>query len=284
LRVHVVQKGDTMWLIAKKYGISLESLIAANPQIPDPNRIDVGMKINIPGGVDTEPKSQMPIKKMEPPYIGPTCPPVKKEEHLHVKPTCPPVDKPEVGWPNHLKTITYIVKAGDTLFKIAQMFGISLEKIISANPQIEDPDKIDIGQKIFVPKEKEQGQYYCPMDEVKEHCPMQMPQEYHYYYQMPEEHHYHYMQPEEHNYFTMHCPTVECPTVECPTTQMPSMQMMMYYMPMPYYMPYYIPYYVPQYVPYKMPQYEMPQYDMPKSKCKSKSKCDHDWNLCHSSS
>ena len=273
MRVHVVQKGDTMWLIAKKYGISLESLIAANPQIPDPNRIDVGMRINIPGGVDMETNYKMPVKKMEPPYAGPTCPPVKKEEYPHMKPICPPVKKAESGWPKHLKTITYIVKAGDTLFKIAKTFGISLEKLISANPQIPDPDKIDVGQKIFVPKEKEQCQYYCPMDEVKEHCPMPMPQEQQYCpmpMPMPQEHHYYYQQPEEHNYMMLHCPGMQCPTP----------QMMMYYMPMPYYMPYYIPYYVPQYVPHSMPKYDTPKYDKPKSKCKS----DHDWNFCHSSS
>jgi morphogenetic protein associated with SpoVID len=48
LKVHVVQQGDTLWKISKQYGIPLESLIAANPQIPDPDKINVGMHVNVP--------------------------------------------------------------------------------------------------------------------------------------------------------------------------------------------------------------------------------------------
>jgi len=44
----MVKKGDTLFEIAKKYGVDLDALIAANPQIADPNVIDVGMKVKIP--------------------------------------------------------------------------------------------------------------------------------------------------------------------------------------------------------------------------------------------
>jgi len=44
----MVKKGDTLFEIAKKYGVDLDALIAANPQIADPNVIDVGMKVRIP--------------------------------------------------------------------------------------------------------------------------------------------------------------------------------------------------------------------------------------------
>jgi len=45
----------------------------------------------------------------------------------------------------------YRVKPGDTLYNIAQRFGISLDAIIRANPQIPDPDLIYPGQVICVP-------------------------------------------------------------------------------------------------------------------------------------
>ncbi|HHW40984.1 MAG TPA: SafA/ExsA family spore coat assembly protein [Syntrophomonadaceae bacterium] len=45
----------------------------------------------------------------------------------------------------------YRVKPGDTLYNIAQRFGISLDAIIRANPQIPDPNLIYPGQVICVP-------------------------------------------------------------------------------------------------------------------------------------
>ncbi len=48
MKIHIVKKGDTMYLIAKKYNIPLEDLIKANPEIADPDVIDVGMKVKIP--------------------------------------------------------------------------------------------------------------------------------------------------------------------------------------------------------------------------------------------
>lgn len=44
----------------------------------------------------------------------------------------------------------YIVKKGDTLYKIAEQFGTSVKRIVYANPGI-DPDIIHIGQRLRVP-------------------------------------------------------------------------------------------------------------------------------------
>ncbi|WP_443147058.1 CAP domain-containing protein [Paenibacillus sp. HWE-109] len=56
-----VSGNDTMWLISQKYGISLTSLIQANPQVANPNVIWSGMKLNIPGGPSTTPAPQTPV-------------------------------------------------------------------------------------------------------------------------------------------------------------------------------------------------------------------------------
>ncbi|HEY6570747.1 MAG TPA: LysM peptidoglycan-binding domain-containing protein [Candidatus Limnocylindrales bacterium] len=47
-QVHVVARGDTMLKIAKKYDVTVEQLLAANPKIKNPNRIQVGDEIKIP--------------------------------------------------------------------------------------------------------------------------------------------------------------------------------------------------------------------------------------------
>ncbi len=47
---HVVQRGDTLSAIAQQNGVSLSQLLAANPQINNPNLIYPGQHITIPGG------------------------------------------------------------------------------------------------------------------------------------------------------------------------------------------------------------------------------------------
>lgn len=45
----------------------------------------------------------------------------------------------------------YTVRAGDTLFLIARRFGVTLEQIRTANPQITNPDLLIRGQVICIP-------------------------------------------------------------------------------------------------------------------------------------
>lgn len=45
----------------------------------------------------------------------------------------------------------YTVRAGDTLAKIAARFGVSVAAILAANPQITNPDRIYVGQRITIP-------------------------------------------------------------------------------------------------------------------------------------
>ena len=56
-------------------------------------------------------------------------------------PTEPPAPTPQV----------YVVAKGDTMSKIAKKFGVTIEEILAANPQIKNPDKIGIGDEITIP-------------------------------------------------------------------------------------------------------------------------------------
>ena len=53
MKIHIVKQGDSLYSIAQKYGVSLEDVLKANPDISNPDAIDVGMKVKIP----TRPKS-----------------------------------------------------------------------------------------------------------------------------------------------------------------------------------------------------------------------------------
>lgn len=44
---HRVVKGDTLWALAKTYGLTLSELIALNPQIKNPNLIYVGDEVRV---------------------------------------------------------------------------------------------------------------------------------------------------------------------------------------------------------------------------------------------
>lgn len=44
---HRVVKGDTLWAISGTYGLSLEELVALNPQIKNPNLIRVGQEVRV---------------------------------------------------------------------------------------------------------------------------------------------------------------------------------------------------------------------------------------------
>lgn len=44
---HRVVKGDTLWGLAKKYGVDLKELVALNPQIKNPNLIYVGQEVRV---------------------------------------------------------------------------------------------------------------------------------------------------------------------------------------------------------------------------------------------
>ena len=62
-------------------------------------------------------------------------------------PTEPPAPTPQV----------YIVAKGDTMSKIAKKFGLTVEEILAANPQIKNADKIEIGDEITIPAPTPEG-------------------------------------------------------------------------------------------------------------------------------
>ena len=56
VKIHIVQKGDTLWKLAKKYGVDFEALKKLNSQLSNPDMIMPGMKLKIPStGKNTAP-------------------------------------------------------------------------------------------------------------------------------------------------------------------------------------------------------------------------------------
>ena len=96
---YVVKKGDSLWKIATSYGISVDELKKANNLTS--NNLDIGQLLFIPSE-----------------------------------------QKEETG-------IVYVVKAGDSLWKIANSYGISVSELKSANNLTSDV--LSIGQQLKIP-------------------------------------------------------------------------------------------------------------------------------------
>ena len=112
--IHTVRKGDTMWQIAKAHNISLEALIAANPQIADPNYILPGSIINIPCMWQPEP------------------PPEPEEQRPYI----------------------YIAAEGDNLANIAKNLLIPLAKMVYYNRIYAKTESLPAKTRIIIPSDE----------------------------------------------------------------------------------------------------------------------------------
>lgn len=117
---YTVQAGDTLWKIARKYSFSVAGIVAANSdRIKNPNTIHAGWQLKIP-------QSGAPI-------TGGT---------------------PDAVLPENKKSGRYIVRQGDTLWKIARKYGCSMAEIVSLNRElIRDPALIYSGWELKVPQD-----------------------------------------------------------------------------------------------------------------------------------
>jgi spore coat assembly protein SafA len=133
-RLYTIKPGDTLFLIAKRFNVSLASLRDCNPQIADPNVIYPGQVIVVPapGNTTADRLGPVPFDPCQNYRGGPP----------------PPAPLPAATCPDGQ---IYRVVCGDTMFKIAQQFGVSLDALVQANPQIDDPNLIYPGQEICVP-------------------------------------------------------------------------------------------------------------------------------------
>ncbi|TYP73837.1 LysM peptidoglycan-binding domain-containing protein [Paenibacillus methanolicus] len=48
MKIHIVKKGDSLYLIAKKYNVSLDEVVKLNPSITNPDVLEVGTKVKVP--------------------------------------------------------------------------------------------------------------------------------------------------------------------------------------------------------------------------------------------
>lgn len=115
---YVVVKGDSLWKIAKKNGVSVKALEEANPGV-DAARLKVGQKLVIPATATNAAGS----------------------------------DTGMTGSSSTGGEEIYIVKSGDTLSKIAKRYGTTAKAIESENGL--STTRIKVGEKLKIPAKAE---------------------------------------------------------------------------------------------------------------------------------
>lgn len=113
VKVYVVQAGDTLFDIAARFGVEVESIAQANG-LRDADSLALGQKLIIPSSSASTPAPG----------------------------TTPAAAQPQPR--------VYVVEPGDTLLGIAEKFGVTAEAISRANG-LPDPGALSPGQELIIP-------------------------------------------------------------------------------------------------------------------------------------
>ncbi len=129
---YVVDAGDTLSSIAARCGTSVSAVTGANPGVVDPLR--AGQTLTLPGSGSSGSSATSSIVSSDTSYNATTY-------------NATYTAAPAVTYSNG----TYIVQSGDTFSAIASRYGLSINQLWAANPQIWNINYVYAGQVIYIP-------------------------------------------------------------------------------------------------------------------------------------
>ncbi|MFO8060462.1 MAG: LysM peptidoglycan-binding domain-containing protein, partial [Bacillota bacterium] len=165
-QLYTVRPTDSMFSIARRFGITLSRMIAANPWIPDPSLIYPGEQLCVPVAVDPPAPPRCPGGILYAVRRGETLTSIARKFGVTVtalrraNPGIDP-DRLAIGQVLCIPGVAdelcpgrrlYTVRRSDSMFSIARAQGVSLNALIRANPQIPDPDLIYPGEQLCIPR------------------------------------------------------------------------------------------------------------------------------------
>ena len=116
--IHIIEKGDTLYSISKKYNTPVDSILKKN-NLSDPSKIKIGQKLIIPAASSA-----------------------KNDKKTNTK--------------TNSEELTHVIQKGDTLYALAKKFGVKFSDILKLN-SLSEKTPLKIGQILKIPKGKSQG-------------------------------------------------------------------------------------------------------------------------------
>ncbi|MFC5452881.1 LysM peptidoglycan-binding domain-containing protein [Paenibacillus aestuarii] len=148
MQIHVVQKGEDLWVLAKQYGVTVERMIAVNG-LEDPDHLVIGLALLIP--------------ESYPSYVvraGDTLGTIAGRYGIRVgaiaqangiregAPLMP-------GQQLVIPVLNHTVKAGESLWAIAHRYGVSMQAIMRANG-LTNANLLHTGQTLRIPEKQKE--------------------------------------------------------------------------------------------------------------------------------
>jgi LysM repeat protein/lysophospholipase L1-like esterase len=173
--LYPVSRGDTLWGLSRRFGVSLDTILSANGEV-DPVRLQVGQLVTIPGSGQSVASSEVmlfPVSAGDTLWAiarrfdvsvealaaaNPGIDPLRLREGQTLRvpsslaavatPASQPEQTPPVvsADPGRLHSVV----SGDTLWQLARHFGVSLDQLLEENAGI-DPVRLRVGQTVRLP-------------------------------------------------------------------------------------------------------------------------------------
>ncbi|MGG4316726.1 LysM peptidoglycan-binding domain-containing protein [Bacillus licheniformis] len=153
--IYVVQTGDTLSEIAQKFGVTVDNLVAWN-NIPDKNKISVGQVLTVKEGTTIYTVKSGDTLSGIASKFGTTTDALAELNEINDPNLIHPGQKLKVNGTEKASkvsaasgSVTYTIKAGDTLSEVAQLFGVSTNELAKRNG-ISNPNLIRVGQTLQI--------------------------------------------------------------------------------------------------------------------------------------
>ena len=138
---HEVLPKQTLYSLSRQYGVSVDELIANNPE--SKSGLTVGMLLKIPVKTPQVTKQTVKAPVPTPPVVTKPAPKVEKEEKAEA--------------PKR----THVVQRKETLYSISRQYDISVEELTRAN----NITSIKVGQELIIPMPQKQEQIETTIEE-----------------------------------------------------------------------------------------------------------------------
>ncbi|WP_373894906.1 LysM peptidoglycan-binding domain-containing protein [Virgibacillus natechei] len=143
MRIHVVERGESLWAVTQRYGANINQIVLVN-QLDNPDVLVVGQALVIP-----EPNREYVVQAGDNLWSIAQMYGESVQELAEIN----NITNPSLIYIGQMLIIPYfphIVQPGETLWAIAQGYGVTVDQIMQVN-NIANPGLIQIGQTLGIP-------------------------------------------------------------------------------------------------------------------------------------